>query len=410
MAWTVTWNKSVANTAAAFTEIDTQLVAAGWTVHDDQFAGSSYKVYKSNGESGTKEYAYVKMTIVSNTIQHDMYQYWSTTAHTGYNRTYPATAYVLTCSASPFTLWFYGNKDEVLLASYVSSTYDYLLFGHIANVVAPTTKTTVTVDTINDTTGQQITVSDTSGFSAGDYVCMYGLKTDASWAEESDIVVKTIDSGTLMTVDGLGTLFDANNAYVAKLGMTGFSTDCGSSGYIYYQQYFPGTSASNSSTAWSATGFLPNTIGDPDKVDRKWILSPVSFIHTGSSGNESYLGYSSDNLCSVPFATGQWVSNDTMTVDQSDSGTATSATGTTLVDSGKSWTVDALIGDVVVITGGTGAGQIRKITDNDATSITVATWTTTPSTDSTYVICDKAFRLFARTTTAHLAFAVREGV
>lgn len=69
-----------------------------------------------------------------------------------------------------------------------------------------------------------------------------------------------------------------------------------------------------------------------------------------------------------------------------DTGTATSATGTTLVDSGAGWGVDQFINFQVRITGGTGIGQIRTITDNDATSITVATWTTTPDATSTYSI------------------------
>ena len=68
------------------------------------------------------------------------------------------------------------------------------------------------------------------------------------------------------------------------------------------------------------------------------------------------------------------------------SGLATGATSTTLQNSGKSWTTSQWVNAQVIITSGTGAGQIRSITANDATSITVATWTTTPSTDSTYII------------------------
>jgi hypothetical protein len=68
------------------------------------------------------------------------------------------------------------------------------------------------------------------------------------------------------------------------------------------------------------------------------------------------------------------------------SGTATGGTGTTLQNSGKAWTTNQWTNYQVIITGGTGAGQVRTITANDATSITVATWGTNPSTDSTYVI------------------------
>lgn len=68
-----------------------------------------------------------------------------------------------------------------------------------------------------------------------------------------------------------------------------------------------------------------------------------------------------------------------------DRGIATSATATTLVDSTKTWTADRWIGAYVKIVRGTGVGQVRAITDNDGTSITVATWTVTPDATSEYV-------------------------
>jgi hypothetical protein len=67
-------------------------------------------------------------------------------------------------------------------------------------------------------------------------------------------------------------------------------------------------------------------------------------------------------------------------------GTATSATSTTLVQTGKTWTASQWINSQVRITGGTGAGQIRTITANTADTLTVATWTTTPDATSTYAI------------------------
>jgi len=68
------------------------------------------------------------------------------------------------------------------------------------------------------------------------------------------------------------------------------------------------------------------------------------------------------------------------------SGTATGGTATTLQNNTKSWTTSQWVNSQVLIASGTGAGQIRSITANDATSITVATWTTNPSTDSVYKI------------------------
>lgn len=69
-----------------------------------------------------------------------------------------------------------------------------------------------------------------------------------------------------------------------------------------------------------------------------------------------------------------------------DSGTATSATGTTMDCTGKGWTSSQWINYQVRITGGTGIGQIRVITANDSDTLTVAAWTTTPDGTSTFVI------------------------
>ena len=67
-------------------------------------------------------------------------------------------------------------------------------------------------------------------------------------------------------------------------------------------------------------------------------------------------------------------------------GTATSATTTTLVDSGKTWTASQYVGWYVAITSGTGAGQQKAITANSVTSITVTAWTTQPDVTSVYQI------------------------
>lgn len=67
-------------------------------------------------------------------------------------------------------------------------------------------------------------------------------------------------------------------------------------------------------------------------------------------------------------------------------GKATSATSTTLTDSALATAADFFINAYIHIIRGTGAGQTRKILDNDTNSFTVSAWDTTPSTDSEYVI------------------------
>lgn len=84
-------------------------------------------------------------------------------------------------------------------------------------------------------------------------------------------------------------------------------------------------------------------------------------------------------------------SNDAPTIYiNGDRGTATSATSTTLVDTRSGvtsgWTNGQWIDWWIKIVAGRGKGQIRQITDNDSTSVTVAAWDVNPNTTSRYVI------------------------
>ena len=68
-------------------------------------------------------------------------------------------------------------------------------------------------------------------------------------------------------------------------------------------------------------------------------------------------------------------------------GTATGGTTTTLVNAGKAWATNQWSNAYQVrITGGTGIGQIRRITSNTGTTLTVPTWTVTPDATSVYSI------------------------
>ncbi len=91
-----------------------------------------------------------------------------------------------------------------------------------------------------------------------------------------------------------------------------------------------------------------------------------------------------------------------------DSGTASSGGATTIVDSTKAWGTDQWINYQVRITGGTGIGQIRPITDSNGTTLTVATWTTNPDDTSTYVIegDENAIYLMGNNTTTTVKYSI----
>jgi hypothetical protein len=70
-------------------------------------------------------------------------------------------------------------------------------------------------------------------------------------------------------------------------------------------------------------------------------------------------------------------------------GTASAgASDDTLTQAGAGWTVNALRNMYVKTTGGTGLNQVRKITANSATVLTLeSAWTTPISTDTTFTVC-----------------------
>ena len=92
-----------------------------------------------------------------------------------------------------------------------------------------------------------------------------------------------------------------------------------------------------------------------------------------------------------------------------DSGTVASATSTTLTDSTKTWTTNQWDGQTVMITAGPGFDQVREITSNTATVLTVdPAWTTNPTAASSYEIADGDVhkKLFFRYMTNNFASTV----
>ena len=157
-----------------------------------------------------------------------------------------------------------------------------------------------------------------------------------------DIVSNTIGTNAIITVATQASAFSASTVY-RLLTPVWFVSAAATIAAGSFRKYCFATNT------WTSLAVLPATIG----TDAKLIATPS--IVDGDYKN---------------FATG----------------TATSATGTTLVQTGKTWAVSQWINSQVRITGGTGAGQIRTITANTADTLTVATWTTTPDATSTYAI------------------------
>ena len=82
-------------------------------------------------------------------------------------------------------------------------------------------------------------------------------------------------------------------------------------------------------------------------------------------------------------STPSWVDSDYLNFAN---GTATAGAATTLTQGAANWATNQWANSQVRIVSGTGAGQIRTITSNTATVLTVPTWTTNPDATSVFQI------------------------
>lgn len=175
-----------------------------------------------------------------------------------------------------------------------------------------------------------------------------------------------------------------------------------------YVEFLSGTAANlgqrREITAISTTGVAGSTItltiaaapGAVVNTDTFRINSGSFFIFTSGVLATSFKRFdiatmSWGSSLSIAVLAATWGTDGRMVTPGSygvsyDSGTASAGGATTLTDGTKSWATDQWISYQVRITGGTGVGQIRPITDSTGTVLTVAAWTTAPDATSTYVI------------------------
>jgi hypothetical protein len=157
---------------------------------------------------------------------------------------------------------------------------------------------------------------------------------------DGTIVSNTIGANAVITTSG-STVFDATTQYQVYAGSLWYfnpgTTAVGFSVYDVATNAWTARSVTNLPTAWGTAGQLVSTMG-----------SAAVFASGTSTGTN---------------------------------------TTTTLNNTGKAWATNQWANYQVRITSGVGAGQIRIISSNTATALTVAAaWTVTPDATSVYAI------------------------
>jgi hypothetical protein len=196
---------------------------------------------------------------------------------------------------------------------------------------------TATAGTVSTITTNQTLARDLRGYSIH-------ILSGPNAGVTLEIQSNTIGTNAIITVPTQGTAFSASTVY-RLITPVWYVVGAGTLGAGSFRKY---DFATNTWTTLAITG-LAASLGTDGKL-----ISTPSWVDSG------YVAFGS--------------------------GTATSATATTLVQTGKTWTPSQWLNSQVRIVSGTGAGQIRTITANTADTLTVATWTTTPDATSVYQI------------------------
>lgn len=357
--------------------------------------GEGFRVYSSNGESADRITEYVNIFITTaNAISVQAYYSWDASTHDGVGS---SQIYAnITTSDTGFYAWIYGNKNIVVFHAKVSSTYYATGFGHLPKRFWPT----LTTFTSSASAGSAvvINVSDTTNFYIGKYYQIVGATN-----EGRDKVLVTAKTSNTLTISNLPRNY-SSGSFIGQCPST-----FGNFGTTY--NFYPtctwtsiGTSAAP--TSCNEQSILPEGYSNPDyRAENRYVLHPLLYAEVLAS-NGNIFGYIDEYIFNT--GTTDKITEDTIGVGLQDSGTSTgSNTSTTLKDTSKAWTTNAWATKVIIITNGTGAGQIRKIASNTVTEITLAlAWTTTPDASSFYSIYDEGYRYFSN----GAAGGYREGV
>ncbi len=136
---------------------------------------------------------------------------------------------------------------------------------------------------------------------------------------------------------------------------------------------------------------------NPDATSQYLLLTGRYWIFVGNNATQGLRFYDTAtntwsaalSVAGVPatFATDAKMRATPGSYAQFDTKTATGSTASTVVVSTATWTVNQWTNSQVRILSGTGAGQVRTVASNTATTITVSSnWTVNPSTDSVFVL------------------------
>lgn len=421
MSYVITPGLQFANKAAMVTQIYANLISAGWSLTDNQ-DGSSYRVYSSNGESGTRIAEYIKIvTNSSGNLQFYPFYYWNAVTHAGVGAPYTSYQYSQqACNeSSTNTLWMMASKDLVFLGIQYGASFSSGFFGHapvrawttIGRLTAPVTSGPNVVLSLDNVTGT---------FLGGKQYSIVGATGEGRYN-----VTLTAGGGgtTSITVSSLPANFSTGSLIGVKPSLFCCypTASAQTSGFVPMTCAFA-DSGTSTATDVAAITMQTNLYWDSytqttsyDHPTGQFYASPIAFQRSGSLSNAlntGLWGSSDSHLLIGPWAS--FTNADVFSVGSTtSSGTATGTqTNNTLQDTGQAWGVNALAGQSLILSSGTGVGQVRLISSNTSDTITLSqNWVTNPVNTATgYVVAPSAYRVFQSPWSTNIGIFMQEAL
>jgi len=371
----------------------------------------AYRVYSSNGESGVEITQYIRifMYLTTTSIQGRATYAWDLTAHAPLGEASSSYPMILTTNETGFTFWIYGDKDTVWFAAKISTTFTRGYFGFGIPFLPLRTALTAGASTGDNAI---LTVTDTSEFEINSLYQIVGASAEG----RDQVTVTSITDSTHMVVANLPRDY-ASGAYIGDVPcLFGHSRASTYWAYFYYTcpARIAGLAEGSSYSSATINALFDATSIDPDDRTGKYTLIPLTFNKEAVNVNSAFGtgGRFSERVLQM-HNTGV-TSEDTFGVLTRDSGTSSGSNdATTLNDTTKSWGTNAFADKVLIITFGIGIGQLKKITSNTSTALTLAagyTFSIVPNATSQYIICEKGYRYLDTAGVTGMAMVHQEGV
>jgi hypothetical protein len=388
------------NTQDAMDMFAATISGAGWELIDHFTSPYTY-VFKSAGENNEEKNfpVYVRMYQGTNVIYMYGYTDWDNVAHDAGSGIYfgQANNHIDTDDDDNFYIWCSANKDCISIVS-TENGKDLCFFTRYTPFYEPCYGRLAASVNAGSTKTITLSAGDTEGFIVGETYKIFNISH-----RERPTVTSIIPSANQIVVDSLTYNYVAGDVIAFKpFRWVTFQWDFQDA--FLFRWELDGTGNDTADNTYGNP--IAYTAVDPDSSTGRYGLFPIYFYDDETTG---LAGMPVTNCtfrrCYINSTNEHTISIGELSFGQ---GTVTSGGWSGFEDSSMSWETDVFADKCLIITGGTGSGQFRKVSGNTSTIITITeNFITQPDATSTYTICEEGWLYFYFNNSTSFSGAIR---